>query len=187
MSEPFHAAQFPPGCVGTTFRLSGGGATCQRRRRLVPRQDHDTASRRTWILERRHRTRVRLTRSSPARLRARMRPCPVSHHGAEQGSRPVGGSTSPLRQRRREGIWWYGPGPAPPRGPSRDGLKTDSTGDGRSWPSDEPVLAHPHYTVRSLPAERDEHAYLREGCLRVIAADSSRPITRALTERRPAA
>ena len=114
--------RFPPQCVGTIFRSSAGGAARKRRRRPIPRQYRVSASR--W-----RRTSVRLTRSSPAQLSGRMHPRPVSSHGAEQGSTPVGGSTSPLRQRSREGAWWDGPGPALPRGPSLDGLKTDSTVD----------------------------------------------------------
>jgi len=50
--------------------------------------------------------------------------------GAEQANRPVRGSTIAPRQRSRGAAWWRGPGPALPRGPSQDGLKTDSTGDG---------------------------------------------------------
>jgi len=142
--------RFPPQCVESIFRSSGGGAARKRRRRPVPAQYHTAVSRRKRIPEQGRRTNVRLTRSSAVQLRGRMHTDPVSYHGAEQGSTPVGCSTSPLRQRRRERTWWYGPGPALPRGPSVDGLKTDSTGDGLktnstvsmdggSWPGGEAV------------------------------------------------
>jgi len=147
----FHTAQAPPGCVASIFRSSGGGAARERRRRPVPRQYRTSASRRTSIPERGHRTSIRLTRSSPAQLRGCMHPGPVSQHGAEQGSTPVGGSTTPAQQLGRGGARWYATGPALPRGPSLDGLKTDSTVSmyGGSWPGGEAVRAHPHHTVPS--------------------------------------
>ncbi len=129
MSGQFYAAPSSSGCVATTFRLSAGGAAPKRRRRGAPRQHHFAASLRTEIPDRGHRTSVCMTRSSPARLGGRMHTGPVSHHGAEQGSTPVGGSTIPLHQRRRGVAWWDGPGPALPRGPSQDDLKVDSTVD----------------------------------------------------------
>ncbi len=113
----------------TDLQIVKGGAGACARRRSVPRQYRTAASRRTEIPEGGHRTSIRLTRSSPAQLGGRMHPGPVSYHGAEQGSTPVGGSTALLRQRSREAAWWDGPGPALSRGPSLDGLKTDSTGD----------------------------------------------------------
>jgi len=151
MRGQFHTAQFQSGWVESIFRSSGGGAARKRRCRPVPPQYRVPDSRRTEIPERGHRTRVRLARSSPAQLGGRMHPGLVSHHGAEQRSTPVGGSTTPFHQCSREAAWWDGPGPALPRGPSFDGLKTDSTVsmDGRSLPSGEAVRAHPHQTVRS--------------------------------------
>jgi len=136
MRGQFHTAQFPPKCVpptcvATIFRSSGGGAARKRRRRPVPRQYRAPDSCRTESPERRHSTSVRLTRSSPARYHGRLHPGPVSHHGAGQGSTSVGGSTTPSRQHSRGAAWWDGPGPALPRGPSRDGLTTDSTVDRR--------------------------------------------------------
>jgi len=123
MTGQFHTVQLPPGCVGTTFRLSGGGAARTRWRRLVPRQHRGAACTR-------HSTNVRLTRSSPAQLDGRLHPAPSSHYGAEQGSTPVSGSTIPRHQRVQGAAWWYGPGPALTRGPSEDDLKVDATVDG---------------------------------------------------------
>ncbi len=108
-----------------SFRSSGacpalrrwGGAARQCRRRPIPRQYRAPDSRR-------HRTSVRLARSSPAQPRGRMHSGPVSHHRAEQGSTPVGGSTAPVRQRSREAAWWDGPGPALPRGTVRSVAST---------------------------------------------------------------
>jgi len=169
MSGQFHAAQSPPPCapppclpppcspspcspplcVESIFRSSAGGAARKRRRRPAPRQYHIAPSRQ-------HSTSVHLTRSSPAQLRGRMRPGLVSHHGAEQGSTPVDCSTTPLQRRSREGAWWYGPGPALPRGPSHDDLKIVPTEVrtavhtvGRYWPVAEVVRAHPHHSVLS--------------------------------------
>ncbi len=79
-----------------------------------------------------HRTSVRLTHSSPAQRRCHLHPNPVSHRGGEQGSPTTGGSTTPLRQGSRRAAWWDGPGPALPRGPSLDGLKTNTV-DLREW------------------------------------------------------
>ena len=79
-----------------------------------------------------HRTSVRLTHSSPAQRRCHLHPNPFSHRGGEQGSPPTGGSTTPLRQGSRRAARWDGPGPALPRGPSRDGLKTNTV-DLRGW------------------------------------------------------
>jgi len=129
MRGQFHTAQFrsgcvPPRCVDSIFRSSGGGAARERRRRPVPRQYRVPNSRRTEIPERRRRTSVRLTRSSPARLRARMHPGPVSYQGKEQGSTPVGDSTTPPRQCSREAAWRDGPGPALPRGTIRSVAST---------------------------------------------------------------
>ena len=126
MSGQFHIAQFPPGCVGTTFRLSGGGAARKRRRRAAPPRHHAAASRRTEIrteAQDQHPPATFLPdapRWSPA-------PCPLSSQGVELRSTPVDGSTAPFRQRNRGAAWSNGPGSALPRGPSRDGLKTDST------------------------------------------------------------
>ena len=106
-------------CVASTFRSSGGGAARKRRRWPAPHQSPAATFRQC-------RTSVRLTRSVPVHLCSRMHQGPISHHGAEQRSTPVGCSTSPLRQRRREGAWWDGPGPALARGRSLDGLKTDT-------------------------------------------------------------
>ncbi len=122
---PLSCLNTSSGVLASIFRSSGGGAARERRRRPVPRQYRPAASRR-------HRTSVRLTRSSPVQLRARMHPGLIAHHGPEQGSTPVGGSTTPLRQRSRGAASWDGPGPALSRGPSFDGLKTDSTADRRS-------------------------------------------------------
>jgi len=158
LSGEFHTTQFRSGCVpprwvGTIFRSSGAcpprrwaacpalrrwGGAARKRRRQYSTPD-----------SRRHRTSVRLTRSSPARLHGRMHASPISPHGAEQGSTPVGGSTTTPRQPSRGAAWWDGPGPALPRGPSLDGLKTTVSLYGRSWPGGEAVRAHPHQTVRS--------------------------------------
>jgi len=145
MSGQFHTAQFRSGCVATIFRSSGGGTARKRRRRPGPRQYHPAASRR-------RRTSDSPTRSSPAQLHGRMHTGPVSHHGAEQESTPEGGSTTPPRQRSREAAWWDVPGPALPRGPSADGLKTDSTVSlyGRSWPRGEAVR---HTLTKRSPHE----------------------------------
>lgn len=142
----------PPPCVESIFRSSAGGAARQRRRRAAPRQHHTAAAPRTEIPERRHRSSGPLTRFSPAQLRGNRHTGPVSHQGAEQRSAPTGCSTIPPRHRRRRSARWYGPGPALPRGPSLDGLKTIPTAGptvGRHWPVAKVVWAHPHHTVPS--------------------------------------
>ena len=48
---------------------------------------------------------------------------------AKHGIKPVGGSTMPYHSCSLGAAWWYGLGPALPRGPSLDGGKTDSTVD----------------------------------------------------------
>ncbi len=78
---------------------------------VVINQYHTAASRRMEISERGYITIVRLTRSSPAQLRGHLHPGPVSYQGAEQGSTPVGDSTTPLRQRSGGAAWWDVPGP----------------------------------------------------------------------------
>jgi len=126
MSGQCHSAQLPPGCarcVESIFRSSAGGAARERWRRSVPPKYRAPGSRC-------HRTSVRLTHSSPVWMGGHMRSGPVSSQGAGQRSTAAGGSTTPSRQCSLGAAWWYGPGPALPRGPSLDGLKTDSTGDG---------------------------------------------------------
>ncbi len=119
MSGQFHTAQFrsgcvrpgcvPPRCVESIFRSSAGGA--------APDADPRTGARDQRPPD----------THPPAQLGGRMHPSPASHHGAEQGSTPVRRSTTPFRQHRRGAAWWYGPGPALPRGPSDDDLKVDAT------------------------------------------------------------
>ncbi len=87
-------------------------------RRRAPAPARPAASGRTETPERRRRTRVRLTRSSPAQLRGRMHSGPVSYHRAAQGSTLVGGATAQPRRCSRGAAWWDGPRPALPRGPS---------------------------------------------------------------------
>jgi len=168
MSGKFHATQVPTGCapptcVGTIFRSSGacpalrrwGGAAPKRRRRPVPLQYRTRDARRTQIPERGHRTSAPLTRSSPAQLRGNRHTGLVSHQGAMQRSAPAGGSTIPPRHRNRGAAWWYGPGPALPRGPSQDDLKILPTAVptvGRCWPVAEVVRAHPYQTVLVMVA-----------------------------------
>jgi len=99
MGRQYRAALCPPGCVppqcaqcaqcvASIFRSSGGGAARERphsgiyvRRRPAPRQYHTAAPRG-------YRTSGPPTRSSPVRPGRRMQPCPVSHHGVEQGVPP---------------------------------------------------------------------------------------------------
>ncbi len=97
------------------------------------------------------RTGVRLAGFSPARLCGRRHTGPVSHHEAEQGSRPVGDSTTPPHQRRREAAWWDDPGPVLSRGPSLDGLKTRCYGVNGRWivAGRRSGAATIHHTVRS--------------------------------------
>jgi len=155
MSGEFHATQVPTGCVESTFRSSPGGAARKRRHRPVPRQYRTRDARRTQIPERGHRTSAPLTRSSPAQLRGNRHTSLVSHQGAMQRSAPAGGSTIPPRHRNRGAAWWYGPGPALPRGPSQDDLKIVPTAVptvGRCWPVAEVVRVHPHQTVLVMVA-----------------------------------
>ncbi len=152
---PHSSRQDAPKCVESIFRSSAGGAARQRWRRAAPRQPRVAAIRRTEFTERRHSTSIHPTRSFSAQRDGRRHTGLTSHQGVVQRSAPAGGSTIPPRHRNRGAAWWYGPGPALPRGPSQDDLKIVPTAVptvGRCWPVAEVVRAHPYQTVLVMVA-----------------------------------
>ncbi len=181
MSGQFHTAQFPPGWVGTPFRLSGGGAARQRRCRGATQQYHAPDSGRADIPERRHRISVSLTCSSPARRRGRRHTGAVSYSPKERSGEAHRG-------------WLHHPTPpVQPRSSMVERPRTDAVArsfprrsedrfyDG-SWPGGEAVRAHPHHTGHGT-LSATVTCGPTEAARRVMVASATMTTTRALTAR----